>query len=76
MSYITSSTFQTVLMDILHIYGLFPESKLITQLGQTVCGERSPLAELCTDALFLLCGFDSEQFNRVISINKFYKIYI
>lgn len=54
-------------MDVLRIYGLFPESEIITFLGATVCGPSSPLVEVCASALFLLCGFDSEQFNRVNS---------
>lgn len=57
--------FQALIMDVLHIYEFVPESKLITFLGATLCAESSPTVELCTGFLFLLCGFDSEQFNRV-----------
>ncbi|KAL0273415.1 UNVERIFIED_CONTAM: hypothetical protein PYX00_006080 [Menopon gallinae] len=46
---------------------LLPTSDLIKFLGSEICTERYPtLSKLCTNLLFLLCGFDEAQTNSTM----------
>lgn len=40
-------------------------------IGATLCNETNPWHEICTNVLFLLCGFDPEQMDPVCTlVNK------
>jgi len=42
-----------------------PHNELLSQAGQTLCNEKAITVEICTNSLFLIAGFDSEQLNKV-----------
>lgn len=62
-------------MNVLRIYGFLPESKLLTEVAEVICDRTSPFVELCADFLFILCGIDSEQFNRVMHMTINYVLF-
>lgn len=48
-----------------------PHNDFISQVGGALCSEQHPTVEdICLNALFIVCGFDSEQFNNVSSDNS------
>jgi lysosomal acid lipase/cholesteryl ester hydrolase len=54
------------LFDALHIYEFLPRQDLMVKFGSHTCEKESPIRELCANVLFLLCGYDSAQFNRTL----------
>jgi hypothetical protein len=42
-----------------------PSSKLLTSVGQFLCNEKAITSDICSNALFIIAGFDSQEFNEV-----------
>lgn len=43
-----------------------PKDGILSQFGEALCKESIPLAtDICSSIVFLICGFDSDQMNRV-----------
>ncbi|XP_017770538.1 PREDICTED: uncharacterized protein LOC108558213, partial [Nicrophorus vespilloides] len=47
----------------LGMYEFLPDSEFYTIFGKEACDDEAPLQEVCTNVVFLICGFDSEQLN-------------
>lgn len=60
------------LQNMLGINELSPNNDVLQMIGSTTCQETAVLRELCTNVLFLLAGYDSRQFNRVIKLIFFF----
>ncbi|XP_059612669.1 lipase 3-like [Phlebotomus argentipes] len=41
-----------------------PSTQMMQMGGELVCRDESPVQEVCSNALFLIAGYDSEQLNR------------
>lgn len=51
-------------MKMLGVYEFMPSNQMMVDGGKLACMNESPFQEVCANALFLLCGFNSAQFNR------------
>jgi len=51
-------------LKMLGIYEFFPSNKMMTKGGQALCKNESPFQFVCVNALFLICGYNSEQLDR------------
>lgn len=51
-------------MNLLGVYEFMPSSEMMKKGGQLICKDESPFQEVCANALFLLCGFNSAQLDR------------
>lgn len=58
-------TVETVI-KMLGVYEFLPSDEMMIDGGKLVCKDESLFQEICANALFLLCGFNSQQFNRTI----------
>ena len=47
------------------MYEFLPSSNISRLVGSIMCNDEAVTQEICSNALFLVCGFDSEQLNRV-----------
>lgn len=52
-------------MKLLGINEFLPNNKLFDLVGKLVCEESSPFNAVCSNILFLICGYDSQQLNEV-----------
>ncbi|XP_055716022.1 lipase 3-like [Phlebotomus papatasi] len=53
-----------LLTDLLGDYEFTPSSKLMQLGGEAACMDYSPTQEVCSNILFLIAGYDSQQLNR------------
>lgn len=53
-------------MKMLGVYEFLPSNDMMIEGGKLICKDESPIQELCVNVLFLLCGYNSEQFNRTL----------
>ncbi|CAG7718918.1 unnamed protein product [Allacma fusca] len=51
------------LLRMLGMNEFLPDSILMDFLGATICDQHSPIKGLCSNVLFLLCGYNAEQLN-------------
>ncbi|KAG5676534.1 hypothetical protein PVAND_006360 [Polypedilum vanderplanki] len=54
------------IFDSLGVYEFLPTHDMMVQFGMHACQRESSFREVCANALFLLCGYDSIQFNRTL----------
>ena len=54
-----------LLLNLLGTGELRSNPELMNFLGQTICHEQSAIQFLCRDVIFLIAGFNSDQYNRV-----------
>jgi len=45
------------------LYEFLPSTEFIQWAGIEYCGDNAPSQDFCANMLFLICGFDSQQFN-------------
>lgn len=57
-----------LLMELLGVYEFMPSNEMMVKGGKLVCQDKSPLQEVCANVLFLLCGYNSQQFNRSLLV--------
>jgi hypothetical protein len=50
--------------SMLGVYEFMPSNDMMLKSGKMLCMKSSAKRELCANALFLLCGYDSMQLNR------------
>lgn len=55
-----------IVVKMLGVYEFLPSNDMMIEGGKLVCMDESPFQELCANVLFLLCGFNSAQFNRTL----------
>jgi hypothetical protein len=53
------------LLDLMGIYEFMPSSELLSFVGQFLCNSEAITADICSNVLFIIAGFDSEQLNKV-----------
>lgn len=51
-------------LNLFGAYEFLPSNDMMIKGGQLVCKDESIFQEVCANALFLLCGFNSPQLNR------------
>jgi len=51
------------ILNTLGAYEFLPNNELMDFLGATICHQQSLLQGLCSNVVFILCGFDSAQLN-------------
>ncbi|XP_069680507.1 lipase 3-like [Periplaneta americana] len=70
MSHMTSPLIQLLsayetnldwLLDLIGGFEFLPHSELFTLIGQAACNEQAVTSAICSNAIFLVCGFDSKQ---------------
>lgn len=54
-----------MLAKLIGVNEFMPSSALIQLLGKTLCDESSPINGVCSNILFLICGYNSKQLNEV-----------
>lgn len=48
----------------------YPSDGLLSAAGRSLCTETHPvMPEICSNVIFLACGFDSQQLNKVLDVN-------
>lgn len=47
------------------MYEFLPHSELMELIGQAACNDDAPLQEVCSNIVFLICGYDSQELNAV-----------
>lgn len=52
------------LMRLIGVHEFLPSNEMMIKGGKFVCKDSSLVQEVCANALFLLCGFNSQQLNR------------
>lgn len=52
------------------LYEFLPSSDLFTQLGQTLCHDEAITQMICTNIIFMIAGYNSQQLNTVSSENE------
>lgn len=59
------------------VYEFLPTSELMQIGGQLVCKDEAITQALCSNVLFLICGYNSEQLNTVSisNLNEFQSIF-
>lgn len=55
-----------MLFNILGTNEILPNGKLNELAGQTLCIQEAITQVLCSNLLFLICGFNEEQLDKVI----------
>lgn len=58
-------------MDNLGQFEFLPSDKFIQLLDKWLCESESSIKEICSNILFLVAGYDSDQLNRVSSSQLF-----
>lgn len=53
-------------MKMLGAYEFLPSNEMMTKGGKLICKDESPIQELCSNVLFLMCGYNSQQLNRTL----------
>lgn len=53
-------------MSMLGIHEFFPSNKMMKKGGYFLCRDESIFQEVCSNVLFLICGYNSEQLNRTM----------
>jgi hypothetical protein len=52
-------------MGLMGINEFLPSNDLLMLAGQVLCNEQAITIEVCTNVLFIVAGFSSDQFPRV-----------
>jgi len=55
------------LLDMIGLHEFAPSNPFYDLIGATLCHEDNPWHDLCSNILFLLCGFDPEQFDHALT---------
>lgn len=54
------------ILNMFGAYEFLPDSIIMDFLGATICHQNSPIQSLCSNVIFLMCGFNSEQLNTTM----------
>lgn len=55
--------------SVLGVYELLPNNEIMALLGQAVCKDEAWFQAVCSNVIFLIAGFNSEQLNSVSIAN-------
>lgn len=58
-------------MTMMGVDEFLPTSEFMEFMGQTLCNDESLFQSLCSNVLFLIAGFDSQQLNEVTLLNNY-----
>jgi hypothetical protein len=47
------------------IYEFLPQSELLSLVGEIFCNEEAITVDICSNVLFLIAGYDTQQLNKV-----------
>jgi hypothetical protein len=47
------------------IHEFLPHSELLTLVGQILCNDQAITVDICSNVLFIIAGYDSQQLNKV-----------
>lgn len=53
------------MLELLGVNEFMLDPELVGLIGSTYCNDDSPLLPVCTNFLFILCGFNPDQLNTV-----------
>lgn len=56
------------LLNMFGAYEFLPNNKIMEFLGQTLCHQNSPVQAICSNVIFIMSGYDTEQLNTVSSL--------
>ncbi|KAJ9575526.1 hypothetical protein L9F63_007596 [Diploptera punctata] len=53
-------------LNLIGVYEFLPQTELFSAIGQLACNDEAITQEICSNVLFLIGGYNSEQLNRTI----------
>ncbi|KAJ4452179.1 hypothetical protein ANN_03697, partial [Periplaneta americana] len=59
------------LLELMGGFEFLPHSDLLSYIGGALCNDEALFADVCTNAIFLVCGFDSEQLDQVSHFRQY-----
>lgn len=58
------------MLELLGVNEFLPSTEVTQFLASNFCTDESPLQPVCTNILFILCGYNPDQLNSVCFINS------
>lgn len=54
------------LLGLMGIHEFLPQSELLTLVGEIFCNDQAITVDICSNVLFILAGYDSQQLNKTL----------